>query len=717
MCLDELAYILVGRPEQIYGHLVIDEAQDVTPMEARSLARRCPSGSMTVLGDLAQATGPHLYEGWDQLGNLLAGRDGWRRLAELLTGFRVPREVMTFVTPLGAACAPGVGTPDSVRTTGTDVIVRRGPAPIQEAVELAVGLVMEPESAGRSVAVIVADDESWSTTAHAVLRQTFDGPGKACVEAERRITVLTASAAKGLEFDHVIVVEPAAVAGDGASGLRHLFVALTRCTQSLTIIHQAALPQLLMKPTPTPSPHQSVVLRPKPATGTGTGESPGLCSRFHPDGRPCARPAGHGDGWCREPGCGGFRTSDPLLVPGVRRLPPAPGRASWQRLDQSAAETARVRVSAGARTAFVHQHRGASREASVELHSMLRPFLTNGIHHRRPDGHWVLDLHGYRLVLSPDADTITGYYSIHSERSFAQFEAGIPSRVGKKARAHRRSALTPARPETSSPLTDNVVVRQLSSEQLHVTSSACGRFERLRPGSRELPDEEFLQALRNALASDLRTAGIIRENGRLLVTTDRLEWHLTADGRTVTNVYEPGAAPSFPAKEPEPVTPPVREAAMPAPTLESPSVAQPDARSEHSLEQLLSQRMLESRAEKAHEALRHRLLADLFESAVDAGEGKYVDAWCDRPSGTVLFEVLGADGQHYAQIREAVLHLMEAAHLRPEGQPEYLVLALREAPAEAWISDTVTGAFRVSLAWRENDTWAGPGAAHINPET
>lgn len=123
--LDELDYVLGGRPQKVYGHLVIDEAQDVTPMEARALARRCPSGSMTVLGDLAQSTGPYHHQDWDGLGTVLAGRDGWR-VTQLLTGFRVPGEVMDFVSRLGESCAPGVAVPDSVRDTGTDVAVVQG---------------------------------------------------------------------------------------------------------------------------------------------------------------------------------------------------------------------------------------------------------------------------------------------------------------------------------------------------------------------------------------------------------------------------------------------------------------------------------------------------------------------------------------------------------------------------------------------------------------
>ncbi|WP_345672744.1 HelD family protein, partial [Streptomyces phyllanthi] len=209
VCLDELEHVLSGRPERTYGHLVVDEAQELTPMQARSLARRCPSGSMTILGDLAQATGPFPYEDWEQLGTALAGRGG-RRLAELLTGFRVPGEVMDFVRPLGAHCAPGIAVPTSVRRTGTGVAVSEGADPAVRAAEHARNLAGGPgrpggfggpggpdgTAAGRTVAVIVPTAPHWRETV------------ATAVAEHASISVLTAHEVKGLEFDHVVVVEP-----------------------------------------------------------------------------------------------------------------------------------------------------------------------------------------------------------------------------------------------------------------------------------------------------------------------------------------------------------------------------------------------------------------------------------------------------------------------------------------------------------------------------
>ncbi|MDN3284408.1 AAA family ATPase [Streptomyces thermocarboxydus] len=242
VCLEELRHLITGETPRHYGHVIIDEAQDLTPMQARSLRRRLAvNGSMTVLGDLAQATGPHTYADWDRLGMLLSDH-GDCTLAELNTSYRVPAEIMDFAAPLARAIAPGLPYPQAVRDAGPDAV---------RVVEAGEGMLVAETLAHvrrllgttdgrslRSVAVVVPDDSAWAAEIEHKLAEA-DG---IVVEERGAVSVLPASQAKGMEFDHVLVVEPSAVAGRDPVGLRLLYIALTRSTQSLTILHSAPLP-------------------------------------------------------------------------------------------------------------------------------------------------------------------------------------------------------------------------------------------------------------------------------------------------------------------------------------------------------------------------------------------------------------------------------------------------------------------------------------------
>lgn len=703
--LDELEYLLTGRPQRVYGHLVIDEAQDVTPMEARALARRCPSGSMTVLGDLAQSTGPYLYQDWGGLGKVLAGRDGWR-VTELLTGFRVPGEVMDFVARLGEHCAPGVTVPDSVRDTGTHVAVVQGAEAATLAAEAVARLrASAPDGADeRSIGVIVPSDGIWGSDVVLALG----------LKGLENLVVLTPAEAKGLEFDHVVVVEPAGIVAGDSVGLSHLYVALTRCTQSLTIVHALPLPSQIGGPDRRPAPTSTSALSPRDAEDPAASR----CSRYFADGTPCLHSTHHADKWCRTAPCGGFRTAEPVLVAKPRHLAPLAGAREQGRLHLDARQCAAARVSSGACRAFVMRHRGGLPEAAVELHAMLVPFVERARHLRAADGTWVLDLAGFRIVLSPEADTIAGYDAVHAERSFAQFEAGVASRVGKDARAARRSMLTASVRESGPPLGAGEPVRLLDAGAVHATASACAGYEQVGQ-IRGVADEAFVRAMCGALADDLRTAGIELSETCVIVEGSRFQWRLSTDGRSLLTVREPGAdvyrrSPAFPDSLPEP-----RRATMsttePALQLAEEERAEEERPTEVSrgLERLVAARTMAARADRSHEALRHRLLADLYDSAPEVGESAFVDAWCTRADGTVLFDVLGSEDSTYPTIRESVLHLMEVSHLRTEGQAEFLVIVLGGGPTETWVADAVDGAFSVLLAWRVDGSWAGPGARHI----
>ncbi|MFJ8991607.1 ATP-binding domain-containing protein [Streptomyces sp. NPDC102279] len=245
VCLEELRYLITGENPRRYGHIVVDEAQDLTPMQARSLRRRCAvNGSMTVLGDLAQATGPHPYADWDRLGALLSDHGDWR-VAQLNTSYRVPAEIMEFVAPLARAVAPALPYPQAVRQAGEDAVRTTATEPwrlLDDTISQVTRLVGTSDGhTPRSVAVIVPDDSGWLDE----ISRQLDRSESIDEQGRQAVSVLAAAQAKGMEYDHVLVVEPATIADRGPAGLRQLYVALTRSTQSLTVLHTSPLPESL----------------------------------------------------------------------------------------------------------------------------------------------------------------------------------------------------------------------------------------------------------------------------------------------------------------------------------------------------------------------------------------------------------------------------------------------------------------------------------------
>ncbi|TGB07012.1 ATP-dependent DNA helicase [Streptomyces palmae] len=257
VCLEELGVLISGDTPPRYGHIVIDEAQDLTPMQARSLQRRCAvGGSMTVLGDLAQATGAHIPTDWDQLGALLSDHGDWS-VAQLTTSYRVPAEIMEFVAPLARAVAPTLPYPQAIREVGADAVrtVATEPWKLLDDTVAHVARLRETSdgSTPRSVAVIVPDDSDWLDA----ISRRIGELGELGDTGERNheaVSVLAAAQAKGMEYDHVLVLEPATIADRGPAGLRQLYVALTRSTQSLTVLHTAPLPEALTGSGDAPSP-------------------------------------------------------------------------------------------------------------------------------------------------------------------------------------------------------------------------------------------------------------------------------------------------------------------------------------------------------------------------------------------------------------------------------------------------------------------------------
>ncbi len=236
-----------------YGHIVVDEVQDLSPMQLRMLTRRSLAGSMTVVGDIAQATAPWAPTSWDDIVEHLPRRRP-ARTVELTVSYRTPAEVLAVASRVLAVAAPELTPPKPVRRTGVEprmIRVARGDGPataddLGRAVAEAAAEEMASVQPGR-VAVIAPEQ------LRDVLAGALDRAGTPVVDPRdmRRgglsepLVLLGADSANGLEFDSVVVVEPAVIAGETARGLRTLYVALTRPTQRLTVVSLAAPPAAL----------------------------------------------------------------------------------------------------------------------------------------------------------------------------------------------------------------------------------------------------------------------------------------------------------------------------------------------------------------------------------------------------------------------------------------------------------------------------------------
>ena len=221
--LDEARELLHGTPQR-YGHVIVDEAQDLTPMQLRMVARRA-LGAFTLLGDVAQATGPVPYARWtDVLAQLPGGERA--EIEELRHAYRVPHEIMALALPLLEHIAPDVEPPVAYRAGADPPRIVRADASLDAAFAEAA------ELAGSEGLLAVIAPPSLRGDADASL---FD---------ESRVSVLTPREAKGMEFDHVILVEPALIVEEAArgQGLRELYVALTRPTTTLVVVHSRPLP-------------------------------------------------------------------------------------------------------------------------------------------------------------------------------------------------------------------------------------------------------------------------------------------------------------------------------------------------------------------------------------------------------------------------------------------------------------------------------------------
>ena len=228
-----------------YGHIVVDEVQDLTPMQLRMVGRRSLNGSMTVVGDIAQATGALAPESWADVLRHLPDRKE-QRVVGLSVGYRIPAQIMELADKVMHAAAPGLRSPRSVRDgdCGPRIIdASKESASLLEVVTSETRLLIDELQLG-NVAVVCPDNMVLEVS-ESLTRAGIQHGKAASTALDTGVTVVPVSLVKGLELDGVVVVEPQDIVDVETLGLRALYVALTRPTQRLTVVHWRPLPQCM----------------------------------------------------------------------------------------------------------------------------------------------------------------------------------------------------------------------------------------------------------------------------------------------------------------------------------------------------------------------------------------------------------------------------------------------------------------------------------------
>lgn len=227
--------------ERTYGHVVIDEAQDATPMQLRMSARRSRNGSMTLVGDIAQATGPLSCDSWEELLEQLPSK--WRsRTTELSVGYRLPEPIACYAAKLLDGINPDLAMPVAVQREGTP------PSVIQASKETLfsqVAAAVKQEAADAATVAVIVPDDKTETTADALRAAGIECATAYDGALSTTVSVLPVRYAKGLEVDAAIVLEPAEIIKQTEKGTQSLYVSLTRAMRRLTVIHTDPLPKAI----------------------------------------------------------------------------------------------------------------------------------------------------------------------------------------------------------------------------------------------------------------------------------------------------------------------------------------------------------------------------------------------------------------------------------------------------------------------------------------
>ncbi|MDQ7905995.1 AAA family ATPase [Phytohabitans sp. ZYX-F-186] len=212
-----------------FGHVIVDEAQELSPMAWRLLMRRCPSRSMTVVGDVAQTGDLAGTSSWDGIFAPYVA-DRWR-LAELKVNYRTPAEIMAVAAEVLARIDPALEPPRSVRQTGVEPWTR-----VLDAAQLPKVVIDEAAEVGDGRLGVIVPAGRLAELGLSIAEAVPEVVLGAEPDLEKRVAVLTVRQAKGLEFDAVVVVDPDAIVAESPRGQNDLYVALTRATQRLGIL-------------------------------------------------------------------------------------------------------------------------------------------------------------------------------------------------------------------------------------------------------------------------------------------------------------------------------------------------------------------------------------------------------------------------------------------------------------------------------------------------
>jgi len=248
--LDEAQAILgsrIGFKEEAirtFGHIVVDEAQDLSPMQLRMLKRRSLNGSMTLVGDIAQATGAWAHDDWDNIIEALPSRKP-PRFAELTVGYRLPQPTMDVASKVIQETPYGMNPPVAVREQGEVPRFVKVETPARLLGTVTALTRSELEELGSGTLAVISPDRYVDP-----LTQSFNASG---IEhglvyegaLSNQVTLVPVGLVKGLELDVAIVVEPNEIINGERNGIRSLYVALTRATRRLIIIHSEDLPAAL----------------------------------------------------------------------------------------------------------------------------------------------------------------------------------------------------------------------------------------------------------------------------------------------------------------------------------------------------------------------------------------------------------------------------------------------------------------------------------------
>ncbi len=244
-----------------YGHIVIDEAQDLSPMQLKMIGRRSLNGSMTIVGDIAQATSVWGHNSWDSVIDLLPAKIE-PRFTELSIGYRLPEPIMEVATRVLHAAMPNLQPPRSIRKDGTPprfvpvVAYTAGSTnsnatqlkPSKSALAQAVvaEVIVEMSQLGSGNLAVICHVEEVDTIS-AALRNAGVQHGLVYERGlESAVTIVPVELVKGLEVDTALVVEPADICDRLPKGMQALYVAITRATKRLVIVHARPLPEPLL---------------------------------------------------------------------------------------------------------------------------------------------------------------------------------------------------------------------------------------------------------------------------------------------------------------------------------------------------------------------------------------------------------------------------------------------------------------------------------------